>query len=270
MLDIEVVGSVAPGANIAVYFAPNTDSGFLDGINQAVNDTVRKPSVISISWGGPESSWTAQSLQSYNSALQAAAAVGVTVCVACGDNGSDGRRKRRKRPRGLSFLQSVFVSVRRDEPNALAVHPYPAKSYGTIYPPVCATGGGVSATFALPTWQSGANVPPSEAAFNGRGLPDVSGDADPATGYSSGRWVELYRRRNQRRRTAVGGTARIVQPVAGKARRVPEPQPLPDVAGKAGTFRDITSGNNGDFKAAADGTRAPDGEVPTARVSCRR
>ncbi len=88
MLDIEVAGAVAPGASIVVYFAPNSDAGFLDAINQAVSDTVHKPSVISISWGGPESTWTAQSLQSYNSALQAAAAVGVTVCVACGDSGS--------------------------------------------------------------------------------------------------------------------------------------------------------------------------------------
>src|SRR5208283_988845 len=70
MLDIEVAGAVAPGANIVVYFAPNTDAGFLDAINQAVTDTVHKPSVISISWGGPESTWTAQSLQSYNTALQ--------------------------------------------------------------------------------------------------------------------------------------------------------------------------------------------------------
>ena len=69
MLDIEVAGSVAPGAKIAVYFAPNTDSGFLDAINQAVADKQNNPSVISISWGGPESTWTAQSLQSYNSAL---------------------------------------------------------------------------------------------------------------------------------------------------------------------------------------------------------
>ena len=89
MLDIEVAGTVAPGAQIVVYFAPNSDAGFLDAINQAATDTVYKPSVISISWGGPESSWTAQSLQSYNSSLQAASAMGVTVCVACGDNGSD-------------------------------------------------------------------------------------------------------------------------------------------------------------------------------------
>lgn len=88
MLDIEVAGAVAPGAKIVVYFAPNTDAGFLDAINQAVMDKRNKPSVISISWGGPESSWTSQSLRSYNEALQSAAAVGVTVCVACGDNGS--------------------------------------------------------------------------------------------------------------------------------------------------------------------------------------
>ncbi len=34
-LDIEVVGAVAPGARLAVYFAPNTDQGFLDAITTA-------------------------------------------------------------------------------------------------------------------------------------------------------------------------------------------------------------------------------------------
>src|ERR1039458_5137282 len=38
MLDIEVAGSVAPGSKIVVYFTPHTDSGFLDAINQAVED----------------------------------------------------------------------------------------------------------------------------------------------------------------------------------------------------------------------------------------
>ena len=50
MLDIEVAGAVAPGAKIAVYFAPNTDEGFLNA-NAAIHDNVRNPSVISISWG---------------------------------------------------------------------------------------------------------------------------------------------------------------------------------------------------------------------------
>ena len=49
MLDIEVAGAVAPRVKIVVYFAPNTDAGFLDAINQAVMDKRNKPSVISIS-----------------------------------------------------------------------------------------------------------------------------------------------------------------------------------------------------------------------------
>ena len=51
---LAVAGAVAPKATIAVYFAPNTNKGFLDAINFAIHDAERKPSVISISWGGPE------------------------------------------------------------------------------------------------------------------------------------------------------------------------------------------------------------------------
>ena len=58
MLDIEVTGAVAPAANIVVYFAPNTNAGFTNAIAAAVHDATNKPSVISISWGGPESTWT--------------------------------------------------------------------------------------------------------------------------------------------------------------------------------------------------------------------
>ena len=88
LLDIEIVGAIAPAAKIAVYFAPNTDQGFLDAITTAVHDTLRQPSVISISWGGPESSWTAQSLTGFDQAFQDAALLGVTVCCASGDDGS--------------------------------------------------------------------------------------------------------------------------------------------------------------------------------------
>ena len=88
MLDIEVVGSIAHGARIAAYFAPNTDAGFLDAITTAIHDTTNDPSVLSISWGGAESTWTSQAMTAMDEALQAAATMGITVCVASGDNGS--------------------------------------------------------------------------------------------------------------------------------------------------------------------------------------
>src|SRR6516164_1989615 len=87
-LDIEVAGSIAPKAQIGVYFAPNTDQGFLDALTSAIHDTNLKPSVISISWGGPENTWTTQAMNAFDSAAQDAATMGVTIFAASGDNGA--------------------------------------------------------------------------------------------------------------------------------------------------------------------------------------
>jgi kumamolisin len=251
MLDIEVAGSVAPRAKIAVYFAPNTDAGFLDAINQAVEDKQNNPSVISISWGGAESTWTAQSLESYNSALEAASAVGVSVCIAAGDNGSTD---------GVSDgLQHVDFPA--SSPYAMACGGTHLSGSGSTItsevvwndlPSGGATGGGVSATFPLPTWQANAHVPPSvnPGNFAGRGVPDVAGDADPDTGYQitvDGSSI------------VVGGTSAVAPLWAGliacfnshlaKSVGYVNPTLYQQVAAAAGTFHDITSGNNGAYQA---------------------
>lgn len=252
-LDIEVAGAVAPGATIVVYFAPNTDAGFLDAINQAAMDNVNQPSVISISWGGPESTWTAQSLQSYNSALQAAASVGVTVCIACGDNGSSD---------GVSDGK-YHVDFPASSPYSLACGGTSLKISGSsISSEVVwndgasggATGGGVSDTFPLPSYQSKAKVPPSanKGKFKGRGVPDIAGDADPATGYQVTADGSTF---------TVGGTSAVAPLWAGLIALFNQGLGKPvgylntdlyqTVATKSGNFRDITSGNNGHFKAAA-------------------
>ena len=84
-LDIYVAGEVAPGAAIAVYFATNTDQGFVDAITQAVHDQTNAPSVLSISWGSAESEWTQQAIAAMGQAFQDAAQLNVTVCAASGD-----------------------------------------------------------------------------------------------------------------------------------------------------------------------------------------
>jgi kumamolisin len=250
MLDIEVAGAVAPGAKIVVYFAPNTDAGFLDAINQAAMDKTHKPSVISISWGGPESSWTAQSLQNYNSALQAAAAVGVTVCCASGDNGStDG-----------SSDGSDQVDFPSSSPYSLACGGTSLDISGSAIasevvwndlPNGGATGGGVSATFPLPSYQANAKVPPSaNSGGPGRGVPDVAGDADPQTGYLVQADGSQF---------VVGGTSAVAPLWAGLVALFNQmigtpvgylnPNLYQKVALAAGTFNDITSGDNGDYKA---------------------
>jgi kumamolisin len=244
MLDIEVVGATAPGANIAVYFAPNTDQGFVDAISQAVHDTTRKPSIVSISWGGPEDSWTAQSRAAMNAALQDAGAVGVTVTVAAGDDGSTD---------GVNDNQ-LHVDFPASSPYALScggtkvVASNGKITSETVWNELTnqegATGGGVSRFFPLPSYQTSAKVPVQpETKFKGRGVPDVSGDADPVTGYNV-----LVDGKKQ----VIGGTSAVAPLWAGLLALVNQHlgtpvgfvNPLLYQIGTA-AFRDITSGSNG-------------------------
>jgi kumamolisin len=250
LLDIEVVGAVAPGANIVVYFAPNTDSGFLDAITQAIHDTIHKPSVISISWGGPESSWTGQAMQTFDQAFQDAATLGVTVCCASGDNGSsDGVSD------GLAHVDFPASS-----PYALACGGTSVQASGsTITNEVVwsdnagATGGGVSDIFPLPTWQTAARVPPSANPNKrvGRGVPDVAGNADPATGYSilvDGQQI------------TVGGTSAVAPLWAGLIALMNQQLGRPvgylnptlySQLANTTSLHDITTGSNGAYQAGA-------------------
>ena len=184
MLDIEVAGAIAPDCNIVVYFAPNTDRGFLSAVHAAVYDDVNKPSVISISWGGAEGTWTKQSLRAFNQAFKAAGALGVTVCIAAGDGGSeDGVNDGRVH---ADFPASSPYVIACGGTRLLA--PNDAIDSETVWNDGArggGTGGGVSDFFPLPSWQTNAHVPPSgnPAHHVGRGLPDVAANADPVTGY---------------------------------------------------------------------------------------
>jgi kumamolisin len=246
MLDIEVSGSVAPGVKIAVYFAPNTDQGFLDAITTAVHDRANQPSAISISWGGPESSWTQQAMTSMDAACQSAAALGITVTVAAGDGGStDGGTGNN-------------VDFPASSPHVLACGGTELDANGaTIVSEVVwneqannegATGGGVSTVFALPSWQANANVPASSTSTGGRGVPDVAGDADPVTGYTI---------RVDGQTGVYGGTSAVAPLWAGLVAVANQQlgakagflQPAMYAAKSAKAFNDITQGSNGAFSA---------------------
>ncbi|MFL6417584.1 MAG: protease pro-enzyme activation domain-containing protein [Bryobacteraceae bacterium] len=245
MLDIEVVGAVANGAKIAVYFAPNTDKGFVDAITDAVHDTTRKPSVISISWGQSEDAWSVQSRNAMNAALQDAATLGVTVTVASGDDGStDGAADKK-----------LHVDFPASSPFALACGGTTLNGSGktisseTVWNEIAknegATGGGVSTAFALPSYQQSAKVPKQpQTNFLGRGVPDVAGDADPSTGYQV---------RVNGKNQVIGGTSAVAPLWAGLVALMNQQlgKPVGFLNPKlytlgSGVFRDIASGNNDD------------------------
>ncbi len=208
LLDIEVAGAGAPGASQVVYFAPNSDRGFVDAVTTAVHASPT-PTVVSISWGQSEDSWTGQARTALDQAFADAAALGVTVCVAAGDNGSgDGQT-------------GAHVDFPASSPHALACGGTSLRGdagTGVISSETVwndggsggATGGGVSDAFGLPSWQASAGVPVRAGAaagsVPGRGVPDVAGCADPVTGYQV---------RVDGQTTVIGGTSAVAPLWAG-------------------------------------------------------
>jgi kumamolisin len=273
LLDIEVAGAVAPGAAQTVYFAPNTDQGFVDAVTTAVHATPT-PTVVSISWGQSEDSWTGQARSALDQAMADAAALGVTVCVAAGDNGSsDGQSG-----------SGVHVDFPASSPHALAcggTSLHGNAGTGVISSETVwngggsggATGGGVSDAFGLPSWQTAAGVPAQAGAPAGtpagRGVPDVAGCADPETGYQV---------RVDGQSTVIGGTSAVAPLWAALISRLAQStgksfgliQPGLYAGVTAGTgapgFRDITSGSNGAYAAgpgwdACTGLGSPEGSI---------
>ncbi|GAB3626345.1 peptidase S53 [Pandoraea terrae] len=271
-LDIEIAGALAPGATLAVYFTQNSDAGFLDAVSRAVHDTTHNPSVISISWGGPEDAWTAQSLRAFDTVLQEAAALGVTVCAAAGDNGSgDGAGDGRDHvdfPAASPYALAcggTRVQVAGQPPDqtiALEVVWNDGSGGG-------ASGGGISRAFPVPAWQDGLSVlrgVDGSAPLPGRGVPDVAGDASPMTGYEV--LIDGVR-------TVVGGTSAVAPLWAALIARInvakgrPAGYVNPKLYRAAGVCNDITQGNNGTFAAApgwdaCTGLGSPDGEKVAA------
>jgi kumamolisin len=270
MLDIEVVGAVAPDAAIVVYFAPNTDQGFIDAVSTAVHDSTHTPSVISISWGESEDAWSQQARTQMEQILTEGAGLGITVTVAAGDNGSadavtDGQQ---------------HVDFPASAPHALACGGTSLRASGaTIESEVVwndpgdgATGGGISRQFPVPSYQANAKLPENaDTHAPGRGVPDVCGDADPQTGYVI---------RVDGADETIGGTSAVAPLWAGLVARLDEQlgaplgfaQPVLYPLLGTSSFHDITSGSNGSYAAgpgwdACTGLGSPDGTALAAAVA---
>jgi kumamolisin len=256
MLDIEVVGAIAPGANIAVYFAPNTDQGFIDAVLDAAHDSTNDPSVLSISWGSAEVNWTQQAMTALDDALQTAAALGVSVFAATGDNGSAD---------GVSDGKA-HVDFPASSPNITACGGTTLESKtGSITSETAWSdgGGGVSDVFPLPSYQSTITIKSVNDGGTRRTIPDVAGDADPNTGYQI-----LVDGSNQ----TIGGTSAVAPLWAGLTTLI-----IQQLGHRLGllnslvypneaAFHDIIKGSNGKYKAgpgydAVTGLGSPDGQA---------
>ncbi len=275
MLDMCVVGSVAPDANIFMYFTQFTSQGWVDALNQAITDK-NQISVISISYGNPEDdpqgAWTSMGVQNVNLAVQAAMAKGITICCASGDDGSSD---------GATNLTGAHVDFPASSPFVLGVggtnlvastSAPPAIQSETVWNETLqnegATGGGVSAVFTKPAYQNSVSVPPSANPPHniGRGVPDVAAVADPVTGvvvmHIDGKHLEQ-----------IGGTSASTPLWASLIARLNQGlnarcgflNPLLYGRFSSGVLRDIKVGNNGAYSAgpgwdACTGLGSPNGD----------
>ncbi|NMO90371.1 protease pro-enzyme activation domain-containing protein [Actinomycetospora sp. TBRC 11914] len=271
LLDIEVAATIAQKATIAVYFAPNSDQGFVDAISTAVHDSVNNPSVVSISWGGPEDDWTVQARTAMEEAFADAAALGVTVLCAAGDHGAGDASRRRDGERRVDYpAASPHVVACGGTALIGASSQITAETVWNDHDG-WATGGGVSRIFPTPHWQR-IDEPGLLLVdgFAGRGVPDVAGNADIATGYVilvHGNWGP------------VGGTSAVAPLYAGLVALINQATPTPigaqfpislyaaSASQLDGLVRDITAGDNstpktGDLGPAVTGYQADKGWDP--------
>ncbi len=248
-LDIQcVIGATLGYAPIKVFFAPNTSLGFINAILAAARDP--QICAIGISWGSPEDQWTAADVEGMEAAFTLCKANGIAVFAASGDNGSsDGEIGNHTDYPASSPLVVGCGGTTINNPTPLSEM---AWSYG---------GGGYSSLFSVPSFQQAAMTALIEspgqitarlqahaATPQGRGVPDIAGNADPSSGYYT-----IVHGQAQ----IIGGTSAVAPLWAGLA------SILCGLTGKRwgnlgeilytlkpDPLHDITSGSNGSYKAA--------------------
>jgi hypothetical protein len=206
-LDIENLIGLAPESKLLVYQGPNSDSGSpgsgpFDVYSKIINDDLAK--VISVSWGQCEAAQGAGALSAENTLFEQAAVQGQTIVAASGDNGSEDcyspgagghTQLAVDDPAGQPYVTGVGGTTLN------AIGPRPVETVwngGSLLAAALspgAGGGGSSSFWPMPASQRSASpllhvigsgssgVPCGNAGGYCREVPDVSADADPATGY---------------------------------------------------------------------------------------
>ncbi len=184
-LDIEVVAAMAPKASQIVYEGPNTTQGVNDTYNKIVTDN--KAQVTTISWGECESASGAAELQTLDTIFKQGASQGIAMFAASGDSGAydcNDSNLAVDSPAGDPYITGVGgtnLQINNGAYGSESVWSNPTDTQRS--PNGAGGGGGISNTFAQPSWQTGPGVK-NQYSNGNREVPDVSADADPASGYS--------------------------------------------------------------------------------------
>ena len=243
-LDTEWSSSMAPNAKVRVYVTTDLSDVNIDkGYQAIIADLPNQPALkqVSCSFGGDETQTPASQMNTDAQFFATMASSGVSVFVSTGDNGS--------KPDG-----AIQISSPSNDPSVTAVGGtslFLTATNGVASETVWnGSGGGTSGFFSRPAFQTGNGVPAGGFRLN----PDISSAADPNTGcliilggqqmqiggtsWSAPTWAGFCALINEARGNASLPSAGLLGPK------------LYPLIGTA-SFRDITSGSNGDFSATA-------------------
>ncbi len=191
-LDIEQLQTQAPGATIVSYEAPDTNASWTDVLSAIVSADQAK--VISISWALCEAAYAggaSGAVAPIDALLAKAAAQGQSVVVASGDRGAQGCYD----PATGAGAGTLAVDFPASDPNVTAVGGTDVSARGVrVWNAALqagasgASGGGVSADFAEPSWQQAVagNLAGSCGASGCRGIPDLTVDSNGLIFYAGG------------------------------------------------------------------------------------
>ena len=146
-----------PGAEISVYFATFDQKGWVDLLNHVIKD---KPVALSVSWGSAEDSsdWSDAARAAINERLNAAAALGITICGASGDDGTGDEETDGNShvdfPSCSPFVLAVGGTMFAEKAGKFTEQAWREGHGKRTSNGGGATGGGVSVIFDRPKWQN--------------------------------------------------------------------------------------------------------------------
>lgn len=198
-LDVEIIHALAPDANIVVLVSPVAETEGTIGLpefRQLLQYTIdhKLGSIVSLSWGASEATLTDAAGQAevhkWDALFQQATTQdGITLLASSGDNGATDFTDLQ----GSKLSPTATSSFPNDDPWVVSVGGTSLHRNGNGFTESAwsNSGGGMSKFFAKPSYQQTLPASAQSLLQNRRGLPDVSGNADPSTGlamYEHGSW----------------------------------------------------------------------------------
>lgn len=184
-LDLEVVHGLAPGAKEIVYAGTNADNlpAMLEAMITAHPDAILSSSVDNMSCEADQGA--KQDATQFDSVFAQAAAQGTSIFWAAGDRGAYACMSDDQ----TTTEQDISVQPAAASPHVTSVGGTLVflASNGAYYKEAAwggpleqwGGGGGISTIFPRPSWQ----VAPGVGSISGRGIPDVSANADVQSGW---------------------------------------------------------------------------------------